>query len=142
MARREDGFTLAELLISTVILAIIFGVITEAMIVGLRTTDSTDQRIRESVDAQLASVYFSRDVQAATSVAVGNATCGGAASVVTFSWTDPAAAGVTKRASYVLNAQGLTRWFCQTGQPDSQKTIGPNVGSVASLVCDSGACTG
>src|SRR5207248_1356385 len=105
MRRSEEGFTLAELLISTVILAVIFGVITEAMIVGLRTSDKTNQRVRESVDAQFVSVYFPRDAQAAKQVATGTVdACSNQVSVASFSWPDPADATVTKRAAYVLGS--------------------------------------
>src|SRR5437764_10812934 len=105
MTRSDEGFTLAELLISTVILAVIFGVITEAMVVGLRTSDNTDKRVRESVDAQLISVYFPKDAQAAKQLATGTVdVCSNRLSIVSFSWPDPADATVTKRAAYVVGS--------------------------------------
>ena len=147
----ESGFTLAELLISTVILAIIFGVITEAMIVGLRTTDSTDQRVRESVDAQLFASRFARDAQGAKTVSVGDTSCGPSPAVtptslyvVSFGWTD-AASGAPKKASYVLDPttatstgeRVLTRWICQ-GVGNSVVTrnqLARFVRSVPSITC-------
>ena len=146
IGRDEHGFTLAELLISTVILAIIFGVIAEAMMVGLKTTDKTDQRVRESVDAQITSVYFARDVQAAKTVYLGDASpsCGGASSTISFSWADPAS-GAAKRVSYVLTTNGdeqlLTRWACQTGQSSSQKAVGRFVSSITGITCDGVPCS-
>jgi prepilin-type N-terminal cleavage/methylation domain-containing protein len=149
MSRGEEGFTLVELLISTVILGILCGVITEAMIVGLRTSDNTDQRVRESVDAQLISVYFPRDAQAATQVTTGTVdACSNQISVAALSWPDPASAATTKRAAYVLGSTPsgerlLTRWYCDaTGT--SQRAVVQNLNSSltpVSVTCSS-ACSG
>ena len=150
--RGEGGFTLAELLISTVILAVIFAAITEGMIVGLRTTDSTDQRLRESVDAQIVSVYFGRDVQAAQQVTTGvvDTTCSSQVSVVSFSWPDPVNTASTKRASYVVgpppvsgDERVLTRWYCDSSGT-AQKQVArylAGAGTPVTVTC-SGSCAG
>ena len=72
-ARREDGFTLVELLIGVAIAGMLITVIGSAMVVGLKTTDATTQRLSESHDAQVTSAYLANDVQSATSVNVSNA---------------------------------------------------------------------
>ena len=68
MTRNDKGFTLPEVMLSVVILTIIVGVITEAIILGLRTTDATSTRLNGSHDAQLLSVYLPLDLKSATSV--------------------------------------------------------------------------
>ena len=152
MRQTEEGFTLVELLISTVILAVIFGAVTEAMIVGLRTTDSTDQRLRESVDGQLASAYFARDVQAAAQIVPDmKSPCSSSVARVTFTWTDPVDGTTAKAAAYVLagppsagaDERVLTRQYCENGvlkaSKDLARYLAPS-GTPVSLSCST-ACT-
>ena len=68
-ARREDGFTLVELLIGIAIAGMLIAVIGSAMVVGLKTTDATTQRLSESHDAQVTSAYLANDVQSAVALA-------------------------------------------------------------------------
>jgi prepilin-type N-terminal cleavage/methylation domain-containing protein len=78
---REDGFTLVELLMCITILGIIMGVLTAAVMVGLKSTQSSDVKTQESNAAAFSAMYFSKDVQGAEQVSVNDTatTCGGAA---------------------------------------------------------------
>jgi prepilin-type N-terminal cleavage/methylation domain-containing protein len=69
--RSEDGFTLPELLIAIVILAIIVGPMAMAFAVTFRTETDTGNRLSLSGDAQIASAYFGTDVQSADLVVKG-----------------------------------------------------------------------
>src|ERR1044072_2519198 len=69
-SRREGGFTLVELLIGIAIAGVLIAVIGSAMVVGLKTTDATTQRLSESHDAQITSAYLANDVQSAASVSM------------------------------------------------------------------------
>lgn len=89
--RRDDGFTLIELLIGIAIAGFLIAVIGSAMVVGLKTTDATTQRLSESHDAQVTSAYLANDVQSATAVNVSNAstpcsTAGTPTDLVSFSY--------------------------------------------------------
>ena len=75
MARPEEGFTLTEVLVTVVITGIIAGAVTASIIIGLRTTDATVNRLSDSRDAQLAAAYFGTDVQGADKVLTSSATC-------------------------------------------------------------------
>ncbi|GIV00034.1 MAG: hypothetical protein KatS3mg014_1649 [Actinomycetota bacterium] len=87
--RAEDGFTLAELLVGVVVVGLIMGSIAAALIVGLRTTDETTDRLNESHDVQISSAYLANDVQSAASVQVaGGGTCSSATTIVTFTYAD------------------------------------------------------
>lgn len=87
--RAEDGFSLAELLVGIVVVGIIMGSIAAALIVGLRTTDQTTERLNESHDVQISSAYLANDVQSAASVSVtGAGTCASQTTIVTFTYAD------------------------------------------------------
>lgn len=87
--RAEDGFTLAELLVGVVVVGLIMGSIAAALIVGLRTTDQTTERLNESHDVQISSAYLANDVQSAASVTVaGGGTCASRTTIVTFTYAD------------------------------------------------------
>ena len=64
----DDGFTLIEVIIGMVITAHHLGGDRGALIVSLRTTDVTQQRMSESHDAQISSAYLANDVQSAAGV--------------------------------------------------------------------------
>lgn len=70
--KREEGVTLIELIISLGILTIVIVVVASSIITGLRVTDETSQRISESREAQIASAYFTNDVQTSVTVTVTN----------------------------------------------------------------------
>ncbi len=59
----DAGFTLVELLLSIVILAIVAAPLTAVVIGFLKNTDTTAARMSESHDAQISSAYFGQDVQ-------------------------------------------------------------------------------
>lgn len=66
----DEGVTLIELIIAIGILVIVMGAIASSMITGLKVTSETQQRISESREAQIASAYFTNDVQTAVTVTV------------------------------------------------------------------------
>ena len=61
----DDGFTLIELLIVIAILPLIVGAIAAALIVSLDSERSAQNRLSDSVDAELSAAYFVRDIQGA-----------------------------------------------------------------------------
>jgi prepilin-type N-terminal cleavage/methylation domain-containing protein len=60
--RTDAGFTLVELLVTVVILAVITVPLSNVVISALRNTDTTSNRLALSHDAQIATTYFARDV--------------------------------------------------------------------------------
>jgi prepilin-type N-terminal cleavage/methylation domain-containing protein len=61
--RDERGFTLIEVLISTVILAVIIVPLANALIGFFRSTADTTGKLSESHDLQIATAYFAQDVE-------------------------------------------------------------------------------
>lgn len=62
----DQGFTLPELLITTVIMGIIISAIGAALITALRLYAQPAQKLGPSNDANLIANYFTADVQSAT----------------------------------------------------------------------------
>jgi prepilin-type N-terminal cleavage/methylation domain-containing protein len=128
-SKRDDGFTLVELLVGMLILSILIGAIAEALIVGFKTTSDTSQRFAESHDAQIASAYLARDVQG--SLAITNATtpsCGGGA-LISFSldggkqisyYYGPSSSGETQVTRRLCDGSGaqILAHFADAGTPD------------------------
>lgn len=91
--RDEDGFTLPELMIGMVIMSLLIVAIAGALIVSLKTTGATEQRLHESQDVLITSSYVANDVQSAAKVEVapGTANCAGSfITLVTFRYSSSA----------------------------------------------------
>ena len=156
-ASAEAGVTLTEVLMALVILGIIIAPLTAAMIIYLRNTDATVDRMSESHDAQIANAYVTYDVQNAgvsdwttppyttylPSIWLGQAVnaspygCGSdtTTSLVRFAWVAPAAAidaQQVRRAAYVVKPINATvgelhRVVCQGGAVVADVTLVHNV---------------
>jgi prepilin-type N-terminal cleavage/methylation domain-containing protein len=110
--RGEEGFTLAEVLISITILGVVAAAIAFAFVATAKDTVGVANRFSESHDAQIASAYLATDVQ--SSASVSGATCAvGESGVIGFQYSDGTLAsycyggGVLKR-SYTGSPSGTT----------------------------------
>ena len=135
-AEGEDGFTLIELLIAVMMMSIIVGAVSGALVVMFTTTTETTERLSESPDLQIAAAYFGSDGQSATRF---DQTCGplaaSATRAVSFSWTDPGPTPGTgdetgRKVSYVAepvgNQKQLVRYACvvpATGAEALDRTV-------------------
>ena len=118
--QEESGFTLTEVLVVTLILGVIGFVLTQAIILGLRTTDATSASSSRSVATQTLASYFTGDAQSADVVSTSDPGCSSstAALIVTLSWADQG----NRTVSYGLEPatgpdQELVRWSCDPGAP-------------------------
>ncbi len=141
----DEGFTLPELLITTVILGVIMASIGAAMIVALRTQDGPARTLGPSNDANLLANYFSADVQSAS---VSNTTATAASgcayitpvntsNVVALSWTDNAPIPpVALAVAYQLHnpTRTLRRVSCLVGQTPSIAVVARNITAAAAVV--------
>ena len=64
--RSDSGFTLIEVLVATVILSLIIGPMTAAIILGFKTEGLAAQRLTTSQGRFLLNVYLPRDAMQAT----------------------------------------------------------------------------
>jgi prepilin-type N-terminal cleavage/methylation domain-containing protein len=142
----ESGFTLVELLIVVVILPVVLGGITAALLAVFGLQDQTQNRISDSNDAALGSATFNKDVQSSEQVtSAGFATAPGCGSstygpsgaqtqILGFEWAlnSSATGGYQTVVSYVTeqlpgeSGLALVRQECDLGQsatPTSTVTI-------------------
>ena len=101
----EGGFSLIELLVVISILGVISFVLTEAFILGLKTTDGITSDVSNSVAVQALRSNFTGDVQKAQQVSTastGTSCAPGPASsvILELSWPEP---GTQRRVSYSLD---------------------------------------
>jgi prepilin-type N-terminal cleavage/methylation domain-containing protein len=132
LTRRDDGFTLVELLISIAILGVIAVPLGNAIISYLHNSDATVARLSESHDAQLAQSYWAQDVgsigtrdwstwpfplqQSVWTAAAGisNACSTTGTTVVQFSWDNLSGGSLPStvpqiRVAYVVETVGAER---------------------------------
>ncbi len=67
--RRDDGFTLIEMVLSIAILALIMSAVAAAFMVAMKVAPQSDSRLNDSRDTLVTSAYFAGDVQGAKSMA-------------------------------------------------------------------------
>ena len=90
--RDASGYTLVELVVAIAVSILIVAPITGAIIIGLRTTDSSSQRLSQTRDIELVQGVLPRDVFTATSVQANVAaasTCAGKLSLLRLTWSTP-----------------------------------------------------
>ena len=145
--RREQGFTLVELLIAISLTGVIMGPLLTALFIGFRSSSEAAQRLAESHDAQLATIFFSGDVQSSDVVQPSDI-CVTSTPLVALRWTEGTASTVVRQASYEVRTDPLSgerqllRHLCTT--PGTVRStvvahqLAPSTGP--SVTCDGGAC--
>src|SRR5262249_40899425 len=122
---REDGFTLAEVLVAVAILGIIVAALGAAFAVTAKDSVGVHERYLSSHDAQIASAYLANDVQSNDALVDPSCSSG---PVIGFSYAN--GAGV---ASYCYSGGQLTRDF--SGSPSTFVTL-VGKGSAATPTCE------
>jgi type II secretory pathway pseudopilin PulG len=160
--RREDGFSLIELIIAIGLLGVVFSVLALVVVTAMTTNRDTRERLDETRDEQLVAAYFASDVAGATAVVAGGTSqCGSGPALVevrgeSFAPGTPPTASDT-RATYVFTtatvdgvATGtLTRRFCEStsappyATPNRTTTVAQTLAATPPVVtCSTGGVAG
>jgi prepilin-type N-terminal cleavage/methylation domain-containing protein len=135
IVRSEAGFTLVEMLATIAILGIISLPLTNAFVVGLRSSDRTAKLLVTSADRQMLANYLPPDALSATGATTGAGTgCLGAAGtrVLLLTWTEtirisPPAVTKAYASDYRLVPAGTTnnlvRDRCDLGTAAEEVTV-------------------
>ena len=161
--RRDEGFTLVELLISISILTVVIGAITTAMIVYYNISRSTMERDDHSGGADVAATYLDRDLASADSISTGGTTCSGKTNVFSLKWNEwtasagapspsPGASDYTVAYRIASDTTStpvgggaryqLERWYCPVGGSTTSTVLVDNLTSASPLAVSTAAITG
>jgi Tfp pilus assembly protein PilE len=144
--RRDEGFTVIELVIAIIIVTIIVVPITSSVILGMASTERAQQRTTDSTDQQVLASYFVNDVQSADTVTAGTSGCG-ASAALRLDWNEaqplPATPGtfVGKTVVYSFTSSNeLQRLSCDTAG-NSKTVLVVNAMAAAPVPsCDGATC--
>jgi Tfp pilus assembly protein PilV len=146
-AKGESGVSLIELLIAISITTIIMAPIASSIFVGLRTTGATQNRVQESVGANLLSSYLTPDVQNAVTAATNTTEVAGTCpaplqNVALLLTTQPGISSISYYQGTGANARVLYRRVCTSGAVSStsaiSRSLAPTTG--VSFACTPAPC--
>jgi hypothetical protein len=117
--RADAGFTLIELVVVCLLLPIVAGAITLALVLVLSEHNTVANRILNSTDAQVVSSNFEADVHSATEITTSTANqCGSGTPILSLRWNLDSAGNYQTTVSYVVQHNGtyyLARNYCVGG---------------------------
>lgn len=159
--RPDDGLTVIEILLSVVLTATLVGALSAALLVALRTTPTTEDRIDDARSTRMLSTWLSQDTMStppflpetsaggfdvATAATPTNNRCGGdGTNVLHMRWTETVFAPVSYVANYRFVVEGdaarIYRLICKSenGAPYqllTRRAITPNLDPTAVPVTD------
>jgi prepilin-type N-terminal cleavage/methylation domain-containing protein len=139
----QHGFTLVELLLTVTMLSLTIGVLTDTLILGLRTTKDTQTRIAQSDAQQFIDHFVSRDAQASVAATPGGTACGIAnAPLVTTEQSTPNVVSPDQAVVYSVSSNQLSRSTCAVGALTAATTsvISDEVTAFTATCQSPGAC--
>jgi prepilin-type N-terminal cleavage/methylation domain-containing protein len=145
VVRSEAGFTLVEMLMAVAVMGIITLPLTNAMVVGLRTSGKTANILVASADRQLLANYLPPDALSASS-ATSDAASPGCASpagtrVVLLTWSEFTGTVTTFASDYRLVPAGTTtklvRARCVAGGVAEEVTVAHDVAGATPTIAGS-----
>lgn len=140
--RNEDGFSIIELIVAFMVMAIIIAPLSTSVIIGMSSIERSNQRTTDTTDQQILASYFTHDVQSADDVQTASATCGAAVGtpVLRLHWLDPVGS-VDKIAAYVVTSGNeLQRVYCEGGATVNSVVVVHTLSGAPTVACDGAGC--
>ena len=136
----DEGFTLIELALVMIIMPLVLGVLFYALFVTLESEAHVSTKVADSVDSQISSEFYVRDVQSATLVTLSTSAkaptiCGtGTKMLVSLAWPSGSTSTGKTVVSYWIESGGTTlvRQACKTGPARPSTTTSRNFSSAIS----------
>ena len=125
--RRDEGFSLVELLVVLAVLPIVLGALSIGLIAVLNLQHGTALRVDDSADAQTVSAYYEQDVQSAAFItSAGGTQCGTGPQILALEWNANPQGQYQSVVSYVEAGSSphlsLVRQYCAAGPAASPTT--------------------
>jgi prepilin-type N-terminal cleavage/methylation domain-containing protein len=139
----QQGFTLVELVLTVTILSLIIGVLTDTLILGLRTTSDTRTRIAQADAQQFIAHFVWKDVVASAAATPNANACGVSnAALVTTEQSVATLAAPDQAVAYWIGPKGLTRSTCAIGAASAATVtvISDKVTAFTATCAAPGAC--
>ncbi len=136
--RDERGLTLPEMLISIVILGLIIGPLSAAMIFFLENGETAHRVFRDDTTSRLAAAYFTADVQSAsTIVTTTSGQCGTGTPIATMARTEGSTAFSSSWYSVSgETGQSLLRRQCEGSKVVAESQLGLLASGVPTVTCE------
>lgn len=136
--RRDDGFTLVEMLLAIALVGLLAGTLTTALILGVQSSRAARAVLEGAAELQTTTARFVTDVHTAEVVRTG-AACAPGGLVVGFTANlgDAGATDVAVAIDWFLDDGTLVRQVCGGGHT---QTLARGV-TTAEATCSSGSCT-
>jgi hypothetical protein len=128
-------------LITITILGVVIAPLAAALIVSLRTTDETSNRLASSNDAQLVAIWLPGDVQSAgnqsgdvVAAPASNTDCSGVANLLRLRWRETHGSTTTYVAAYAVrpgtdSSWRLVRYACVNSNAATTHVVARNLAS-------------
>lgn len=132
-----------ELLITIAILGVVIAPLAGALIISLRTTDETSNRLASSNDAQLLSIWLPGDVQSAgnqsgdvVAAPTANTECSGVSNLLRLRWRETQSSTTTYVAAYAIRpgpdgTWRLVRYACTNSGSAITHVVARNLASAS-----------
>jgi prepilin-type N-terminal cleavage/methylation domain-containing protein len=143
LVRSEAGLTLTELLVAIAVLGIIILPLTNAIVVGLRTSDHTAAVLVTSADRQMLTNYLPPDALSATAATANGAAAGGCVTasgtrVVLLTWSEFSGSLTSYASDYRLVPVGtgnkLVRDRCVAGATAEEVTVAHDAAAATATI--------
>jgi prepilin-type N-terminal cleavage/methylation domain-containing protein len=138
----DGGFTLVEVLVTVTVLGLIFAVLTDTFVLGLRTTSDTQTNLAQTDTEQFAALWLTKDVRGSTAVATDAAACGVSNAPLVLQRASSAIGLADSTVVYARTGNDLSRVTCPIGATGASTTnvLSDGVAAFTAACTPPGAC--
>jgi prepilin-type N-terminal cleavage/methylation domain-containing protein len=138
----QDGFTLVELIVTITVLGIIFAVLTDTFVLGLRTTADTETKLAQSNAQQFGALWLTKDIRSAATATPNGAACGFSNAPLVVTRASSPTAAPDRAVVWTIASNQLSRSTCPiaASSPTTSDVIAEGVSSFVAGCAPPGPC--